>query len=94
MNIDSIRSAASGISTDKNAPQVKGGVGRNSTENEAVRATLSSDVPAVGALVARAMQTPEVRQDRIDASRASVASGSYSIDANHVAASMLKEQSE
>ncbi|MGA9567404.1 MAG: flagellar biosynthesis anti-sigma factor FlgM [Candidatus Korobacteraceae bacterium] len=95
MNIDSIRSAGVGISTDQNAPQVKkGGVGWSSADSQAVRATLSSDVSAVGALVTRAMQTPEVRQDRIDALRASVGNGSYSINANQIAASMLKEQSE
>jgi flagellar biosynthesis anti-sigma factor FlgM len=94
MNIDSIRSAGVGISADKNPSQVKGGVSWNSAESQGVRATLSSDVSAVGALVTRAMQTPSVRQDRVDALRASVGSGSYSINADQIAASMLKEQGE
>ncbi|MFZ1136921.1 MAG: flagellar biosynthesis anti-sigma factor FlgM [Candidatus Korobacteraceae bacterium] len=94
MNIDSIRSAGAGIPTDKNAPQVKGGVSWNSAESQAVRATLTSDVSAVGALVTRAMQTPGVRQDRVDALRASVGSGSYSIDAHRIAALILKDQRE
>jgi len=92
MIIDPIRSAATGISADTNAKQVKDSNSTNFPEGEGVRATLSSDTASVGSLVARAMQTPAVRQDRVDALRTSIRNGSYPIDAGEIASAMLREQ--
>ncbi len=55
------------------------------------RATLSSDSPKVQSLVGQAMQTPEVRQDVVDALRQSVRSGEYKVDAGKIAEGILAE---
>ena len=50
----------------------------------------SSDVHvSLSALATRAMETPEVRQDKIDALRQSITSGQYQMDPNESAEAML-----
>jgi flagellar biosynthesis anti-sigma factor FlgM len=37
------------------------------------------------------MNSPEIRQDKVDSLRAAVSSGNYKLDANEIASSMIDE---
>jgi len=49
------------------------------------------DATSLSALATRALQTPEVRQDRVDSLRQSIASGQYRLDAKASAEAMLNQ---
>jgi negative regulator of flagellin synthesis FlgM len=49
------------------------------------------DTVSVSALAAKALQMPEVRQDKVDNLRQSVSSGEYQIDPSAIAAAMANE---
>lgn len=48
-----------------------------------------SDHVTLSSLSTQAMQSPEVRQDRVDALRQSISSGQYQVDSNAIASAML-----
>lgn len=93
MRIDLMNSAASQLAQESGAQAVSG-------ENSAAaasqasedRATLTSDQASVSQLVATAMQTPEIRQDKVAALQQAISSGQYALDPASIAASMLNEQ--
>ena len=93
MRIDLYNSAASQISSEPNSQQVSAQNTANSghvdTED---RATLTSDSTSVGSLVSTALNSPQVRQDKVDSLRQAVSSGQYQIDPQKIAASMIDEQ--
>jgi flagellar biosynthesis anti-sigma factor FlgM len=49
-------------------------------------------VSAVGDLVAAALKQPEVRTDKVAALKAAVSSGTYKVDPDSIASSMLADQ--
>jgi flagellar biosynthesis anti-sigma factor FlgM len=49
------------------------------------------DAASLSALATRALQTPEIRQDRVDSLRQSIASGQYRFDAKASAEAMLNQ---
>jgi len=49
------------------------------------------DTVTVSALAAKALQMPDVRQDKVDNLRQSVSSGEYQIDPSAIAAAMANE---
>jgi flagellar biosynthesis anti-sigma factor FlgM len=51
--------------------------------------TSLSDTVNVKSLLAQALATPELRQDRIEGLRQAITSGQYQIDANSIAAAMV-----
>jgi flagellar biosynthesis anti-sigma factor FlgM len=51
--------------------------------------SFSSDTVTLSALASRALQMPEVRQERVDSLRQSIASGQYEVDAHSIAGAML-----
>jgi len=51
--------------------------------------TFSSDTVTLSALANRALQMPEVRQERVASLQQSIASGQYEVDAQSIAAAML-----
>jgi flagellar biosynthesis anti-sigma factor FlgM len=60
---------------------------------ESDKVSVSETAASVGRLVDRVRETAEVRQERIDALRREVASGSYRPDADAIADAILKEES-
>jgi negative regulator of flagellin synthesis FlgM len=54
-------------------------------------ADFSADTTNVGGLTALAMQTPEIRQDRVSALRDAVRNGSYQLDPGKIADAMLQQ---
>ena len=53
--------------------------------------TFSSESVSISSLTAKALQSPAVRQDKIDALRQAVTNGDYKIDAAKIASSMVDE---
>ena len=53
--------------------------------------TFSSDSVSLSTLANRALQMPEVRQEKIDSLRQSIANGQYAVDAKSIAAAMLDD---
>ncbi len=55
------------------------------------KATLSSDSVSISTLANKAMEHPEIRQDKVDAIRQRIESGSYKIDHGKIADVILEE---
>lgn len=51
----------------------------------------TEDRVTLSALASKAMETPEVRQEKIDALRQSISSGQYQLDSNESAEAILRQ---
>jgi negative regulator of flagellin synthesis FlgM len=94
MRIDLFNSTASEIAGDKDSKQVSTknaatGSGQIGSED---RTTLTSDSTSVGSLASTALQSPAIRQDKVDSLKAAVSSGQYQLDPGKIAASIIDEQ--
>ena len=93
MRIDLFNTAASQISNEQSSQQVSAqNAAKSGQSNVEDRATLTSDSVSIGSLVSTALNSPEVRQDKVDSLRLSVSSGQYDIDPDKIAASIVDEQ--
>jgi negative regulator of flagellin synthesis FlgM len=92
MRIDLTNSAASQIAGEQQPKSVAGqdtlSPGAASTDD---RTTFSSDKASVGALVSTAMQSPDIRQDKVASLQQAISNGQYQIDPEKIAASMIDE---
>jgi negative regulator of flagellin synthesis FlgM len=52
----------------------------------------SSDTVSLSALASRALQSPEIRQDRVDSLRQQIESGQYQIDPKAIADAMVNSE--
>lgn len=55
------------------------------------RTTFSSKSGSVQSLVNQALGSPEIRQDRVQSLKNSIASGEYKLDANKIAGAIISE---
>jgi negative regulator of flagellin synthesis FlgM len=93
MRIDLSNTAASQISNEQNSQQVSIQKAAKSGQSDVEdRATLTSDSISIGSLVSTALNSPEVRQDKVDSLQQAISSGQYEVDPNKVAASIVDEQ--
>jgi negative regulator of flagellin synthesis FlgM len=98
MRIDLYNSAASQISSDLSSQQVGAQAGAQSAKSsqgvsEGDRTTLSSDTTSVSSLVSTALNSPEVRQGKVDSLRQAISNGQYQVDPASVASAMVGESS-
>jgi len=73
----------------------KGAAGRSteaSTDASQDRATISTQSSAVQNLAAQALNTPEIRQDKVSALRDAVNNGTYSLDPSKIADAMVESE--
>jgi negative regulator of flagellin synthesis FlgM len=92
MRIDLTNTAASQIANEPAQSPVNG-------KNAAVaqpaagedRTTLTSDKASVSALVGVAMNSPEIREDKVASLQQAIANGTYELDPAKIAASMIDE---
>ena len=77
-----------GITTEPASSSVARRTGTASAENTD---SFSGDTLTLGTLAGRALQMPEVRQEKVDSLQQSIAAGQYRIDAGSIAAAMLGE---
>jgi len=94
MKIDVSGPGPSQLTTDRSPKQVSNSslAGTQSTTGD--RTTFHSDSASVQALTSQAMQSPAVRQDKVDALTQSVKSGEYKPDATETAGAILDSQHE
>ena len=55
------------------------------------KTSLSLDTLSVSSLTTQAMESPSVRQDRVEALRQQVQNGEYNLDANKIAQAILQQ---
>lgn len=92
MRIDSYNSAVNQVSADTVSPQVNGqGATQAGGADAGDHATLTSDSASVSSLVGLALNSPEVRQDKVDSLTQSINNGEYELDPAKIASSMLDE---
>jgi flagellar biosynthesis anti-sigma factor FlgM len=92
MRIDLFNSTASQIASEQSAQQVNApNTSKSGLSNEEDRATLTSDSTSVGSLVSTALNSPELRQDKINSLRQAIGSGQYDLDPGKIAASMVDD---
>jgi flagellar biosynthesis anti-sigma factor FlgM len=90
MRIDSNRPAATDLATDKAQNNGKNNAATGSGQKPDV---FSTDTVSLGALQAKALSTPEVREEKVQALREAIRNGSYEIDPKQIAESMLRDAS-
>jgi flagellar biosynthesis anti-sigma factor FlgM len=76
-------------SSQRTPSEVAPGSSTESTAGEDA-ATLSVDSARVSSLVAKALDTPDTRTDRIETLRQAVQSGQYAVDPAQIAEAMLR----
>jgi len=52
----------------------------------------ASDTVSLSALASKALQSPEIRQDKVDSLRQQIESGQYQVDAKSIADAILNQQ--
>ena len=77
------------LPTDTSAKKVSSSGSAGTNRKTEDRTTLHSNSAAIQALTSKAMQSPEVRQDKVDALRQGVSSGEYKIDKGEIAGSIV-----
>ncbi len=92
MRID-LNQAASQIANESNPKPVDAeSVAVSDLANSDDRTTLTSTQQSLNSLVSTAMSSPEVRQDRVDSLKQSINDGTYELDPDKIAASMIDER--
>lgn len=92
MRIDLTQTTASQVANEQNSSPVS--ATSASTSDLSVgedRTTLSSADQSLSALVSSAMNSPEIRQDKVDAFTQAINTGKYTIDPEQIASSMIDE---
>lgn len=78
-----------GVSTDRTESSLS--ASRTNDVSAAESEGYPEDTVTISALTAKALQTPEVRQEKVDSLRQSVASGQYQLDPNAIAEAMVSQ---
>ena len=93
MRID-LNPTASQIANESNPKQVdaENNVASSDLPNSGDRTTLTSTQQSLNSLVSTAMSSPEVRQDRVDSLKQSISDGTYELDPEQIASSMIDER--
>jgi flagellar biosynthesis anti-sigma factor FlgM len=92
MRIDAFNSANE-VMTEQSAAQASAKSIAGAPQQDANdRATLSADSVSIGSLAAKALESPAMRQDKIDSLRDAVNSGQYAAEPTKIAAAMVDER--
>ena len=92
MRID-LNQTASQIANESNPKPVDAeNVAASDLANSGDRTTLTSAQQSLNSLVSTAMSSPEVRQDRVDSLKQAISDGTYELDPEKIAASMIDER--
>jgi negative regulator of flagellin synthesis FlgM len=89
MRIDLTNIRFQGLERDDKAK--KAGSKTASAPNVEDTASLSTDALSVSALETQAMNTPPIRQDKVQALRQSIQNGDYRIEADKIAHAILEQ---
>lgn len=92
MRIDLFNSAATQITGEANTQSAQTrGAAATEADGSGDRTTLTSGSAAISSLVSQAMNTPAIRQDKVQNLQKAIASGNYSLDPNQIAGAMIDE---
>ncbi len=92
MRIDLFNSQASQVAGQPNPKQVKSQDGvASEVDAGGDRATLTSGSGSIGSLVGEAMNSPEIRQDKVESLQQAIGSGQYQLDPEQIAGAMIDE---
>ncbi|MGA2671860.1 MAG: flagellar biosynthesis anti-sigma factor FlgM [Terracidiphilus sp.] len=94
MKIEANSPAAVQLPVDRLAKQVSSSSLSSTQSATEDRITFHSDSTSVQALASHAMNSPEIRQDKVDSLRQSVSSGSYQVDATKIAGALVESNGE
>jgi negative regulator of flagellin synthesis FlgM len=89
MRIDLNNLSLQGLERDDKAR--KAGSKAPSTPNVEDKTSLSVDALSISSLEAKALATPEIRQDKVEALRQSIQNGDYRIEPDKIAQSILEQ---
>ena len=94
MRIELNNTAANQIANESTPKQVSGAKHGHDAGQVQVEdtATLSTDSVSIRSLTTQAMQTPEIRPDKVDALQQAISSGNYKLDPMQIAGSILSEK--
>jgi len=91
MRID-LNQTASQIASENNPKPVDAeNVAASDLASADDRTTLTSTQQSLNSLVSTAMSSPEVRQDRVDSLKQAISDGTYELDPEKIASSMIDE---
>jgi negative regulator of flagellin synthesis FlgM len=88
MRIDLHNISLPGLERDEKTR--KAGNKAPSTPSVEDKASLSSDALSISAFQAKALATPEIRQDKVEALRQSIQNGDYKVEPDKVAQAILE----
>jgi negative regulator of flagellin synthesis FlgM len=91
MRIDGFN-AATQIATEQNAQVSSHVSARSGLQDSDDRTTLSVDSASISSLATKALESPSLRQDKIDSLRQAITSGQYKLDPSKIAGSMIDEE--
>jgi len=91
MRIDLFNTQASQIAGQPNSNKVKGQGVAASDVDSGDHTTLSSGAGSIGSLVSEAMNSPEIRHEKVQALQAAVSSGQYKLEPDKIAGAMIDE---
>jgi flagellar biosynthesis anti-sigma factor FlgM len=92
MRIDLYNSAASQIDSEPNQKRVNAqNIPATESDSSGDRTTLTSGSSSVSSLVSEAMQSPAIRQDKVQSLQQAVSSGQYKLDPDKIAGAMIDE---
>jgi len=92
MRIDLTHASATQIASEATPKQINAeNVAASGQGDAGDRTTLTSTQQSVSELVSKAMSSPEIRQDRVDSLKQAIGNGSYALDPEQIAASMIDE---
>lgn len=94
MKIDLNSPATEMLSTDWSAQKAGKTNESAPTASTEDRVTLASSGSTVQSLTTQAMNTPQVRQDKVDTLRQAISSGSYQLDSAKIASAISAAESD
>ena len=91
MRIDSNFPLQRGTETEKSNKSSSAGKFRSSQVDD--KSALGEDSVSLSSLASKALESPEVRQDKVDNLRQAIANGTYSVDPKQTADAMIFDAS-
>lgn len=92
MRIDLFNAGASQISSEPDSKKVQSRtIPPSDAGDGGDRTTLTSGSGTVGALVSQAMNSPEIRNEKVQSLQQAVSSGKYQIEPDKIAGAMIDE---
>jgi negative regulator of flagellin synthesis FlgM len=92
MRIDLNSAAANQISSEANATPASGAsLSQTGVSGSEDRTSFTSDTQSLSSLVGLALSSPEVRDEKVASLQQQVSSGTYQLDPNAIAGSMIDE---